>query len=163
MSENSNQEFGQEFIEKVKVVGGETDNNSNEQIYQRFKNEEKRTVDYHAIKKGSTTILVFGILLLILNGISAYLLHEYLNPLGWFLLFFDSVFLIICGIFARKGYTWAFIAAIVSYAIGTITPLINLDLTTLAIRISILVMLGNALNNVLKQKRLAKEEAPRQP
>lgn len=159
MSYNENDQMSEGITKEAQVDGGGIERNSNDEIYQRFTNEAKRTVNYHAIKRGSTIILVIGIVSFIFAGLTAYLLYDDLTPLGWFLLIIDSVVLLICGIFARKGHIWAFIAAIVIYGLGTINPLIRLDWMTLVFRIGILVMLVNALKNVRIQKRVASEES----
>jgi len=105
---------------------------------------------------------VLGIISLIGATAIAFSLREFLTPLDWVVLLLDSIILIVCGFFARRGQTWAFIVPIVIYAIMFIQTIIAGEWLYVILRASIVVSLGIALKKVLDQKRAAKEEAWRQ-
>ncbi|HPR35737.1 MAG TPA: hypothetical protein PKY64_08700 [Anaerolineaceae bacterium] len=138
------------------------DNSSNNDFYGNTMNEANSSINSGAIKWGSTLILVLGIISLIGATAIAFSLREFLTPLDWVVLLLDSIILIVCGFFARRGQTWAFIVPIVIYAIMFIQTIIAGEWLYVILRASIVVSLGIALKKVLDQKRAAKEEAWRQ-
>jgi len=137
------------------------DNNNNE-FYNNYPNEPMAPNDGGAIKWGSTLILVLAIISFVTATAIAVSLREYLTPLDWVWLLLDSIILIVCGIFARKGHTWAFIVPIVIYAITVFQTFVAGQWVYVILRIGIVVALSIALKKVLDQKRAAKQEAWRQ-
>ncbi len=136
--------------------------NSNNELYERLNNEAKGKVNTGVFKSGANLILWLGILSLVLNVVTALLIYDSVSPVGWLIFLLFPVTLIICSIFARKGHTWAFIVPLVIYVIDTAMLISSLNWWQIVLRVSLLVFLGKTINDVLVQKRIAKQEALRQ-